>query len=159
MFGLKWRPSWFFSKWRTARGRPSWRPSKIETVCHRGHMGQIWCFWKNLNQKSLSSLTIVNHAVFTMFQFLCLDNGNNVAARRVGHLHQWRRTSNPWSHVLYRYPQTKTHDSLQNSIVVICSDVEVLVLSVVVLFAANMSVIIMSLEFGRRPKKVLKVWH
>ena len=23
----------------------------------------------------------VNHAVFTMFQFLCSDNGNNVAAR------------------------------------------------------------------------------
>ena len=29
-------------------------------------------------------LLFVNHAVFTMFQFLCLDNGNNVAARRVG---------------------------------------------------------------------------
>ena len=41
-------------------------------------------------------------------------------------------------------------------IVVICSDVEVLVLSVVVLFAANMSVIIMLLEFGRRPTKKLK---
>ena len=59
MFGLKWRPSWFFlSKWRPARGRSSWRPAKIETVGHRGHMSQIWCFWKNLNQKSLSSLTI-----------------------------------------------------------------------------------------------------
>ena len=52
----------------------------------------------------------LNHAVFTMFQFL-------------------------------------------NSIVVICSDVAVLVMYVVVLFAANMSVIIMSLEFGRRPTK------
>ncbi len=31
-----------------------------------------------------------------------------------------------------------------------------LVLSVVVLFAANMSVIIMSLEFGRRPTKKFK---
>ena len=30
-------------------------------------------------------LLFVNHAVFTMFQFLCLDNGNNVAARRLGH--------------------------------------------------------------------------
>ena len=30
-------------------------------------------------------LLFVNHAVFIMFQFLCLDNGNNVAARRVGH--------------------------------------------------------------------------
>ena len=47
----------FFSKWRPARGRSSWRPAKIETVCQRGHMSQIWCFWKNLNQKSLSSLT------------------------------------------------------------------------------------------------------
>ena len=48
----------FFSKWRPARGRSSWRSAKIETVCHRGHMSQIWCFWKNLNQKPLSSLTI-----------------------------------------------------------------------------------------------------
>ena len=47
----------FFSKWRPARGRSCRRPAKIETVCHRGHMSQIWCFWKNLNQKSLSSLT------------------------------------------------------------------------------------------------------
>ena len=40
----------------------------------------------------------------------------------------------------------------------ICSEVEVLVLSVVVLFAAHMSVIIMSLEFGMRPtnKKTFK---
>ena len=50
MFGLKWRPSWFFSKWRPARGRSSWRSAKIETVYHSGHMSQIWCFWKNLNQ-------------------------------------------------------------------------------------------------------------
>ena len=54
--------------------------------------------------------------------------------------------------------ETNTHDSLYNSIVVICSDVEVLVLSVVnvVLFAANMSIIIMSLEFGRQPTKKLR---
>ena len=60
MFGLKWRPSWFFSKWRPARGRSSWRSAKIETVSHSGHMSQIWCFWKNLNQKSLRSLTMIN---------------------------------------------------------------------------------------------------
>ena len=45
----------------------------------------------------------------------------------------------------------------KNPIVVMCSDVEVLtpelVLSVIVLFAVNMSVVIMSLEFGRRPTK------
>ena len=58
MFGLKWRRPWFFSsKWRPARGRSSWRSAKIETVCHRGHVSQMWCFWKNLNQKSLRSLT------------------------------------------------------------------------------------------------------
>ena len=68
-------------------------------------------------------------------------------------IYQRRRTSIQCSHFLYRYPQTKTHDRLQNSIVVICSDVEVLVLSVVVLFAANIAIITMSLEFGRRPRK------
>ena len=60
MFGLQWRPSWFFSKWRPARGRSSWRSAKIETVYHSGHMSQIWCFWKNLNQKSLRSLTMLD---------------------------------------------------------------------------------------------------
>ena len=31
-------------------GRPTWRPPKIEKVWYRLHMGQIWCFWKNVNQ-------------------------------------------------------------------------------------------------------------
>ena len=28
----------------------SWPPSKIQTVCHWRPLGQIWCFWRNLNQ-------------------------------------------------------------------------------------------------------------
>ena len=40
----------FFSKWRPPRGRHSWRPAEIETVCYCGHMCQFSRFWKNLNQ-------------------------------------------------------------------------------------------------------------
>ena len=37
-------------------------------------------------QQSITYMIIcVIHAVCTMFPFVCLDNGNNVAARCVGH--------------------------------------------------------------------------
>ena len=48
-----------FRQYCGPRGRPSWRPSKIEKVWFGQHMCQIWCFWKNLNQKSLTALTII----------------------------------------------------------------------------------------------------
>ena len=47
-----------FRQYGGRRGRPSWRPSKIEKVWFGQHMCQIWCFWKKLNQKSLTALTI-----------------------------------------------------------------------------------------------------
>jgi len=29
---------------------PSWRPAKMLTIWYCRPLGQIWCFWKNLNQ-------------------------------------------------------------------------------------------------------------
>ena len=31
-------------------GRLSWQSPEIETVGHGQHLGQIWCFWNDLNQ-------------------------------------------------------------------------------------------------------------
>ena len=62
-------PFWFFSlqliskpdgghigfrQYGGPSGHSSWRPSKIEKVWIGQHACQIWCFWKNLNQKSLT---------------------------------------------------------------------------------------------------------
>ena len=108
----------------------------------------------------------VTQAVCTMFPCVCLDNGITVVDGCLGH-RQWHstcrrvvhfdvsKTTNIESMVTFCYTDTRSQRHTiyyKHSIVVICSDVEVLVLSVVVLFAANMTVIIMSLEFGRRPR-------
>ena len=53
-------------------GRPSWRPSKIEKVWFGQHMCQIWCFWKNLNQKSLTAPTITNFWSFMVIYWIGL---------------------------------------------------------------------------------------
>ena len=52
MFGLKWRPSFFLLQngGPLLGARLGARQKSIETVYHRGHMNQLWCFWKNLNQ-------------------------------------------------------------------------------------------------------------
>ena len=40
-----WWPFWILPIWR-----PVMRPSEIQTVWHGRPLGQIWCFWENLNQ-------------------------------------------------------------------------------------------------------------
>jgi hypothetical protein len=39
-----------FSQNGGPEGRPSWCSAKLEIVWHGGHLVQIWCFWKNVNQ-------------------------------------------------------------------------------------------------------------
>ena len=41
---------WFLSDIEDHVRRPSWHPSKIQTVWHGRPLGQSWCFWRNLNQ-------------------------------------------------------------------------------------------------------------
>ena len=48
-----------FCQYGSSSGHSSWRSSKIEKIWlgQHVHVCQIWCFWKNLNQKSLTAPT------------------------------------------------------------------------------------------------------
>ena len=47
-----------FRKYGGPNGHSSLAPSEIETVWLGQHICQIWCFWKNPNQKSVTAPTI-----------------------------------------------------------------------------------------------------